>query len=402
MTKLLHTLFLVFFSIFSFAQIRFESGYIIDNNNQRKEVLIKNVDWLNNPKSFEYKLDENSKIEIATIDAVKEFGVDELKYVRADVKIDRSSEDFNSISITEQPEFKEEMLYLKILVEGDATLLEYVDNNLVRYFFKDLTNSNPVQLVYKKYEVSVNQFSYNRTYRGQISQSFKCSTISLDKLRRLNYKQKELVKIFVEINECLDPDFVYKDNFKNSKIDFNLWIRPRLNNSKLLLSGNDQSVDFSNKTSFLGGVEAEFIFPFNKRKWSFIVEPTFQSYKVANAKVNNRYGYSESATVNYKNIEIPFGVRHYFFLDTKSKIFLNAQYMLNLNLDSYISFSRGDYEYRKLDINNRGNLALGIGYNYNNKLSAEFRFLTNRNILDYLNWESKFQTISFIVGYNIF
>ena len=36
------------------AQIRFEQGYLIDNNNQKQVVLIKNVDWLNNPKSIEY------------------------------------------------------------------------------------------------------------------------------------------------------------------------------------------------------------------------------------------------------------------------------------------------------------------------------------------------------------
>ena len=119
------------------AQIRFEQGYLIDNNNQKQVVLIKNVDWLNNPKSIEYKNNETSKVEIATINQVKEFGIDnQSKYVRADVKIDRSSEDLDKISSNEEPDFKEEKLFLKVLIEGDASLYGYNDYNLKRFFYK--------------------------------------------------------------------------------------------------------------------------------------------------------------------------------------------------------------------------------------------------------------------------
>ena len=40
------------------AQISFEKGYYIDNSNQKVDCLIKNVDWKNNPTSFEYKLSD--------------------------------------------------------------------------------------------------------------------------------------------------------------------------------------------------------------------------------------------------------------------------------------------------------------------------------------------------------
>ena len=379
------------------AQIRFEQGYLIDNNNQKQVVLIKNVDWLNNPKSIEYKNNETSKVEIATITQVKEFGIDnQSKYVRADVKIDRSSEDLDKISSNEEPDFKEEKLFLKVLIEGDASLYGYNDYNLKRFFYKNNTGDIE-QLVYKKYEVSTNQFAYNRTFRGQIAQNFKCESISNDRIKKVNYRESELIKLFTEINICKGSDLTFTKESK--RVDFNLWVRPRLNNSKLNINSNNEAINFGNKTSFGIGIESEFILPFNKKKWSVILEPTFQSYDKKKDKINNL---DDVASVNYKNIEFPIGFRHYFFIDNKSKIFANAQYMFNLDLNSSIDFSRGGQTYKEMDIKSRRNFAFGIGYNYNNKFNVELRYLTDRNLFDYVYWNSKYSTISFVLGYNIF
>ena len=379
------------------AQIRFEQGYLIDNNNQKQVVLIKNVDWLNNPKSIEYKNNETSKVEIATINQVKEFGIDnQSKYVRADVKIDRSSEDLDKIKSNEEPDFKEEKLFLKVLIEGDASLYGYNDYNLKRFFYKNNTGDIE-QLVYKKYEVSTNQFAYNRTFRGQIAQNFKCESISNDRIKKVNYRESELIKLFTEINICKGSDLTFTKESK--RVDFNLWVRPRLNNSKLNINSNNEAINFGNKTSFGIGIESEFILPFNKKKWSVILEPTFQSYDKKKDKINNL---DDVASVNYKNIEFPIGFRHYFFIDNKSKIFANAQYMFNLDLNSSIDFSRGGQTYKEMDIKSRRNFAFGIGYNYNNKFNVELRYLTDRNLFDYVYWNSKYSTISFVLGYNIF
>ncbi len=401
--KFLKTVLFLLLTISVYSQIRFEKGFLVDNNNQRKDVLIKNIDWLNNPKTFEYKLDENSAIQIGNLNNVKEFGVDEQsKYIRADVKIDRSSEEFNSISSNELPDFKDEQLFLKVLLEGDASLYAYNDHNLKRFFF-NTKNGNIQQLVYKKYEISTNQFAYNRSYKGQIAQNFKCQTITNERIKKVNYRDIELIKLFTEINNCMGGDnLTYKSNIQSKKLDFNLWVRPRLNNSKLDLTSDSESVKFGNKTGFSIGLEAEFILPFNKKKWSFIIEPTFQNYKVSDATVNRNTFSEDKASVDYKNIEIPFGIRHYFFLNQTSKIFVNLQYMINLNLDSNIEFKRGEYTYWNYEINNRGNLAGGIGYNYKDKISVEIRYLTDRKLLDEININTKYSTISFVLGYNIF
>src|SRR5690606_21684320 len=94
-------LLLILITILSFncySQISFEKGYYIDNNDQRINCLIKNVDWKDNPTEFEYKLSENSAPEKASIKLVKEFGVDNIsRYIRTTVNIDKSIDNVNSV-----------------------------------------------------------------------------------------------------------------------------------------------------------------------------------------------------------------------------------------------------------------------------------------------------------------
>ncbi|MGL6126113.1 MAG: hypothetical protein ACRC05_03280, partial [Chryseobacterium artocarpi] len=56
------------FSVFAFlsitsiyAQVKYEKGYIINNDNVKTEVLIKNKGWVSNPDSFSYKKDDNAQ-----------------------------------------------------------------------------------------------------------------------------------------------------------------------------------------------------------------------------------------------------------------------------------------------------------------------------------------------------
>jgi hypothetical protein len=49
----LATLFSVFFSMISLAQIDFESGYFIREPDEKVQCLIRNVDWKNNPQRIQ-------------------------------------------------------------------------------------------------------------------------------------------------------------------------------------------------------------------------------------------------------------------------------------------------------------------------------------------------------------
>jgi hypothetical protein len=92
------------------AQILFEKGYFVDDNNQRIDCLIKNIDWKNNPIDFDYKLTSDGNVQKGTLQNVKEFGIEgEIKFVRAEVKIDRSSSVTANLTTTKEPIFKKEL-----------------------------------------------------------------------------------------------------------------------------------------------------------------------------------------------------------------------------------------------------------------------------------------------------
>ena len=390
-----------------YSQISFDKGYYIDNTNQKINCLIKNIDWKNNPTEFEYKLSENSESKKTNIKTIKEFGIDNIsKYVRSTVNIDRSSENTNYLSNDKNPIFKEEELFLKVLVEGKATLYQYVDSNLERYFYNK-ENSNIEQLIFKKYKFTEYNVGKNNRFRQQLFVDLKCPNFKTSKIKNVEYKKNSLVRLFTEYSKCHNNELI---NFepKQKRDLFNLTIRPRINSSSLTIqnsSSNSRNTDFENKIEFGFGLEAEFILPFNKNKWAIALEPTYQSFKSEKTtNVNNVSGGVLIANVDYSSIEVPVGLRHYFFLNNNSKIFINASYIIDLSSKSSIEFTRNDgSNLSSLEIKTQPNLGFGIGYKQNDKYSLEMRYQTDRNVLsDYISWSSEYKTLSIIFGYSLF
>ncbi|MGB8705710.1 MAG: hypothetical protein WCD31_11825 [Gillisia sp.] len=135
MKKSLISLFLLVISFSSYSQVSFEDGYYITNSNQKINCQIKNIDWIDTPTEFEYRLSKDATPKTLTIDSVKEFGIDnESRYERFTVDIDRSAEKTENLSENKNPEFKQEQLFLKLLIKGKASLYVYKDHGLWRFF----------------------------------------------------------------------------------------------------------------------------------------------------------------------------------------------------------------------------------------------------------------------------
>ena len=131
----------VFYSMSCNSQISYVEGYYINNSNKKINCLIKNIDWKNNPKKFKYKTTVQAENETLTIKSVKELGVNNVsKYIRAVVNIDRSNSKLDQLSSDIDPIFKKEELFLKVLIEGNASLYLYDDKGLRRYFYQTPNN----------------------------------------------------------------------------------------------------------------------------------------------------------------------------------------------------------------------------------------------------------------------
>ncbi len=368
---------LIYFS--NYSRITFQPGYFIDNKGERTNCLIKNTDWKNNPSSFTYKLTESSRSLKTSIEGVREFGIEgEAKYVRYTIPIDRSSDDLNALGNAKQPVFKTERLFLKSLIEGNAVLYYYEDNNLRRFFFT-VDGSAVQQLVYKRYHKSPGIVGQNMRFRQQLWNHLKCTGITRSQTDRLAYKKEPLIRFFHTFNSCRNPSAAaLKKN--NEKLEFNLVLRPGLNLNSLLIENSSsvfRNTDFGQNPGIRIGGEFLALLPFNKNKWGLFFEPTFQSYSSSSETTPTGFSPTTMANVDYKSFELPMGLRHYMFLNKSSKLFLNAAFVFDKGLGSKINFDNGS----ELEIESLTNWALGAGYSYANKLTLEFRYNTNRELL---------------------
>jgi len=372
----------------TFGQVVFERGYFVDNSDEKIECLIKNYEWKNSPTKIEYKLTEDAESKFTEIADIKEFGVSNLKYHRFTVEIDKSSVMINNLSKVKEPIFEEETLFLKVLIEGEATL--YSGGKPLGYFYK-VNDSAVTQLIHKDYFTEDYEVATNNTYKSQLWKGLECPCITLEDIRNTGFNKRSLIKTFETYNKCVDSEYVnYQKNHK--KTDINLRVKPGVRWSTFYMrnsSNSSQNIDYDGDLNFCFGLEAEFVFPFNKSKWAFTIEPTYQSYYAEDPRANY------NNTVDYKSVEFPIGIKYNMFLNSKSILFLSAAFVI---WDAPINSTIGTKE-----INSRNNLNLGTGYSHKNKYSIEFRYGTKRELLNtYVYYSSNYQSFSLFFGYNIF
>lgn len=392
----LFALILLFIATCSVGQIRYEKGYYIDNDNQKTECLIKNVDWNNNPNEFIFKQNDFSIPEKGNILSIKEFGIYGFsKFIRADIKIDRSSNDIARLTYEKNPIWSQEQLFLKVAIEGKASLYYYKDGNLIRFFYS-VADTSINQLIFKKYLVNNLSLSYNNKFRQQLWVDVRCANTSMNSLENINYTQKDLEKYFTNYNSSLRDTIIERDN-KPIRNIYNLKIAPGFNLSSMLINGinirDSKGLAFKNNFSIHLGIESEFFLPYNKNKWGILIEPTFQYF---NSKKEFN---TDTATIEFSSIEFPVGLRYYLYLNNELKVFSNCHFISNfsLNFNSKIIFNNTP----ALDVLTRNSFALGGGIEYK-KISVEFRYYTYRKLLsDFITSWAKYNRFSVIFGYKL-
>ena len=390
------------------SQISFERGYFIDELGHKTECQIRNVDWKNNPTRIEFRISDGSESSFKTIEEITEFGItNESKFIRAKVKIDRSSNVLKSMSEVKDPIYNQEEVVLKVLVEGNANLYIFREGNLVRYFFNN-EKSDIEQLIYKKYRVKNGDVATNTKFRGQLWDKLKCSTLTYDETKKLEYSAKDLIHYFKTYNICKGIDFTSFEKQVKRKA-FSLSIIPGLRSSSLKLSSSlsqaRSNLEFDYQFTFSLGLQAKYILPFNNDKWAIIFEPTYQYFKSdITSESNFVSGGILNTSVDYKSIEFPAGVRYHFYLSDESKIFVDLLHLIDASLNSSIDFKRdnGTTVYDPIEIKPGNNLVVGLGYEHKDFLNFGLRYQTNRTVTGgYNTWSSKYNSFSFVLGYTL-
>ncbi|MEM9328146.1 MAG: tRNA modification GTPase [Bacteroidota bacterium] len=391
----------------AFAQVEFEPGYFIDESDKKISCFIKNVDRKNNPTEFRYKLNAGDSIQIGQLASVKEFAIDgSSKFQRATVPIDRSSDNLASLSQERNPVFQEERLFLKVLIEGQASLFAFNEADISRFFYQ-LNGDEIRQLVYKKFRLE-DKIAFNEYFRQQLYNDLNCWDNDPKSFQGIDYNRKDLEGFFVRFNEFKNVNYTkYTANKKRDLFDLSLKLG--LNSSDLTVRNTQADffdTDFGRSSSFRFAIETEFVLPYNKNKWSIVCEPAFNTLYSVDKQLerDNVAGGILNASISYRSFELPIGVRHSFYLKKQSKVFVTASYALNWAYNSTLEFTRDDgSELNTLEIRTRPNLAMAIGYQHQNRTGAELLYQVSRDILDdFTTWGSNFNALSLLVSYQIF
>ncbi len=307
MKKTLLLVLIAFISIKSSAQIVFEPGYYINNAEDSIVGFIKNVEWKNNPESFVFKSNEAANEQVLGIDEVQAFGFGkELKYIRADVQIDKSSDNLDQWSTNRLPVFEDERLFLKVLLEGKADLFEYQSDNLTRYFFR-VEDQSIEQLVYITYYQADRRFGVNETYKVQLLNNLVCEAITWENLANVRYSAPSLIKVFIRYHNSVNAaNQIYQA--KKTGSDLSVTFNVGLNNASIYFKNDQTSIlqtNFENKKTLRIGLAFDYHLPFNKNKWSIVAEPSFQNFQFEKSYYNINIGGdgTVNSKVDYKSLE---------------------------------------------------------------------------------------------------
>ncbi len=405
--KLILILLLVTF--LSFAQNKFEPGYYIDNSGIKTECLINNSDWKNNPKNIEIKSSiDDDKITTKKLEEIKEFSIfNKSKFIKANVKIDESSQNFNTLTYSADPEYIEMTVLLKVLVEGKSNLYYFENENYDRFFYS--VNDKIEQLVYKQYYNEEGNISTNETYKQQIFVNFKCNN-DQKSIIALKYDDSELIDYFIKTNNCITGKTESKAISEKRKFETNFKINLLINNMNSnyvipngSINGNYKS-DKRNTVSF--GFESEIILPYRNKNWSFIFDPSYTQNKES-IKIYKPEFINPDFTLNNDSytLRIPLGIRRYFKLNESNRLFTNATFSINVNktnISSYNPFNNStivmvDNGYTS------SNFAFGVGYQYK-RYSAEIKLNTKTTIYYFSlsGQQYSLNQLSLKLGYQLF
>jgi hypothetical protein len=401
--KVLVLIALLYISFDCFGQTNYEKGYFIDNQNSRTDCFIRNNDWLKNPTLFKYKLSENGIVQEENIGNIKEFDIpNSCKFIRAEVDIDMSPSLLKNLTKDKDPLWQHKQLFLKVLVEGKATLYYYYGSDIDERFFYSTKDTVITQLVFKEYIYNIDHTAFNDTFRSQLRNSVHCSIASDIALSGLAYQKDDLEKYFIDYNSCIDPTYKIPERKQNND-KINLALSTGLAYTSLSISNDKRSyvnTDFNGKLSNSFSLEIEYILPFNNSKWGVVMSPAYQSYHSKNLDEN------KSITIDFESIDFALGIKHYFFLNDNAKFFVDCYInsLMNYSINSKIGFkvnTTKDFAYLNMTEVYNTNFIFGAGFEYK-RFFTELRYYTKQNILSRFGyWNADFEKISFNIGYKI-
>lgn len=313
-------IFFFFISIVCISQSNFIAGYVIGYDNQRVDCKIESFNTQFSPTSIKYIPINSDSILEGNVNTIKEFGIDGVsKFITATLKLDMTSRFINSMPKSFYDNMKETTVFLKIIVEGKATLYEYSnENNFV--FAYTLDGNEPKQLVYKRYlDESKNVIVERRIYQQEINNYLKLQNQSVDDINRIQYDLDQLITQFEKFNmeNSLAPTSKYiKDKGVKSQINISLGLLKSDFFDEI--QGKRMPSPTKSRISYYAGFQFLFNLYEKKNSLQFIINSAIQNIGTQGVKRN------EPSFKSYTFLDLSFGPRYNWNIQQKqTMIFAN-------------------------------------------------------------------------------
>lgn len=401
----------------AWCQTDYVPGYLINNSGNRIECLIEDVQWKDTPTSFHYRLTPDGTTETENLMGTSEFGIPGKRvYKRFKVEMERSSTQAASLQSSRDPNWVTETHFLQLLAAGHANLYEFEDGPVHKFFF-DADGKPLTQLVMIKFDDG-SGVTENNLFRQQLFNGVRCEKTPDADFRVIDYSRKSLAAHFERYNSCFaqaGSANLVKAERDGPSFAFRVVAGAQL--ASISLDDPDQYYDASYSTTKAGfriGLEAEYLLPFGRKNWSFFINPGYQQLTVSDrysANVINPGFFNDGDPLNYSiemtynTVEIPIGIRHYFNLGSRSRIAVDASYVVAFVMDAK-DIVLQDHDglanaSDTLPVSNHNNFAFGLGYHYA-KWSAGLRVTTPRVISELPSWKTAYFTYGLLLGYQLF
>ena len=310
-------------SVSVFGQAEMKPGYVIKANGAREECQIRDDDWRTNPTRFRYALQSNpSDILTGTIEDVKEFAIASVRYIRAEVSYDNSSDIVGQISETKAPLYEKRTVFLKELVSGSPALYQYTEATKDAFYYST-DGLSFVPLVHKQYKLDFYNVAENNTYRNQLNALLPSEVVKGAGLESLPYTAKALSALFEKANGTHQPAAeIEVDGVKKPAAKPGLYVvgSAGLSSATLysykvdILEPDYEPLKTPASPLFSFGIEFEYPLPFRANKMAIAMETSYFHYSTK--LVEGRDGFA-----NINALRIPFSFRYYIFLQEKTRLY---------------------------------------------------------------------------------
>jgi hypothetical protein len=231
-------------------------------------------------------------------------------------------------------------------------------------YFVENNNGDLLQLLNFRVKLPNNKLTLYSTYKKDLQLFLKCDKFIDDKLETLSYKKKKLMNLITSYNTCKNNESKFF-SLNSKKIIFNFI--PKIGLSYNLFSLKNDAIKFNESINGFGysvASEFEIIFPFNKRKWSFLIEPAYISYEgeLESAKFN-----SEGISVSDSRFKLGLGLRHYFLMKNY-QLYATGKFSRPLSSQKSVEFSEFENE-NEFDL--VGFFSLGFGVRLQGRIYTE-------------------------------